>query len=379
MVQDPINIADLILKQFNGSITPEEAQYLQEWLDRDVRNVHLLHELQKEITEGEGRVVLQTFDEDRAWASIQRRRRNRTLRLWGQAAAIFALVASISLVAIRFNRSKELPRIVASKDVRFKNDVLPAIKGAKIILADGTEFKVNTNVTLYADGTIATDENKIVADLNATLLNKLVVPAANYLNIMLCDGTVVWVNARSELVFPSRFAEDQRLVKLKGEAYFQVAKDSKRPFVVETEGGNVKVLGTQFNISAYDDNPVTTLEEGKVMVYNQQIEKVLSPGMKAVIKGNNIDLSKANLQKELAWKNNSFYFSGDNIVTIAKQLQNWYDLEVTFGKDVSLSQTYTGEISRSVNLTEVLKMLDFVSELDFKIDKNKLTILNKKV
>lgn len=379
MMTDPLYIAQLVSKKFREGLTEQESHALQIWCEQDPRNQQLLIQLEAEVKAGIDTRVFHSFDEEASWQIVQKRRFRKSLHYWFRLAAVFAAILTVSFFVFRFNKEGEESRIVESKDTKYKNDVLPAIKGAKIVLADGTEVKVNDNVTMLPDGTIATEERKVVADAHVTTLNTLVVPAANFLNLTLSDGTKVWVNASSELVFPNRFVGEHRSIKLKGEAYFQVAKDTERPFIVETAGGNIKVLGTQFNVSAYDDRPVTTLEEGKVLVYKEELEEILSPGMKAEIVGNRIDVRKADLQKELAWKNNSFYFKGDNIVKIAKQLQTWYDLDVTFSKGISFSQTYTGEISRSANLTEVLKMLEFVSDLEFKIDNNKLLILKSRV
>lgn len=380
MITDPLYIAQLVRKKFSEGLTEQEASDLQAWSERDPRNFELLQQLEREVKEGVDTRIFNSFDEDRSWFLIQQRQRKQLFQLWGRIAAMLALVGTISFFMLRFNKNEETSRFVESKDTRYKNDVLPAIKGAKIVLADGTEVKVNDNVVLLEDGSIATEERKIFKDVDFSSLNTLIVPAANFLNLTLSDGTQVWVNASSELMFPTRFSNDKRLVKLKGEAYFQVAKDAKKPFIVETVGGSIEVLGTQFNVSAYDDKPVATLEEGKVRIYKDDLEEVLSPGMKAEVVGSRIALRKADLQKDLAWKNNSFYFKSDNIINIARQLQNWYDLEVSFSKGVSFSQTYTGEISRNANLTEVLKMLEFVSDLKFKINDNKLLILkNDKV
>ncbi|MDR2282651.1 MAG: FecR domain-containing protein [Sphingobacterium sp.] len=379
MKTDPLYIVQLIRRKFNEELTSEEADVLQDWLAQDSRNSQLLEQLEEETKSGMDTKVLKSFDQNRAWKALSKRRRKQFVLYWGRIAAVLAVVAGFSFFALKNNKEVGTSRIVESKDERYKNDILPAIKGAKIVLENGTEVKVNDNVTLLADGTISTDEKTVVSDVATTItINKLVVPAAHFLNMTLSDGTKVWINASSQLEFPSQFEKDKRQVRLKGEAYFQVTKDQDRPFIIETIGGNVKVLGTQFNVSAYSDKPVTTLEEGKVLVYKDHLQEILSPGMKAEIVGSRIDVRKADLQKELAWKNNLFYFKGDNIVSIAKELQNWYDLEVSFSKGVSLSQTYTGEISRSANLTEVLNMLEFVSDLDFKIDNNKLLIFNKK-
>lgn len=377
MITDPFYIAQLVSKKFREGLTEDETLLLQTWSEEDSRNAALLYKLEEHLKEGVDARVFDGFNEQNAWEVIKDRRRKQKLWYWGRIAALLAVVGALSFFVLQFKTNEVDSRFVESKDVRYKNDVLPAIKGAKIILADGREVKVDDSVHLLTDGTIATTDARILGDTEEISLNKLIVPAAHFLNLTLSDGTKVWVNASSELSFPSRFARDSRHIKLKGEAYFQVAKDADRPFVVETEGGSVKVLGTQFNISAYDNKPVTTLEEGKVLVYKDQLSEILSPGMKAAIIGNRIAVSKADLQKDLAWKNNSFYFKGDDIVKIAKQLEMWYDLDITFSKGISFSQTYTGEISRSANLTEVLNMLEFVSDLNFKINDNKLLIQNK--
>ncbi len=379
MRTDLLYIAQLIRRKFNDELTEEEVCALQLWSEQDPRNLELLHRLEEEMKSGVDTQIINSFDEELGWARVQKKRRKQFLIYWGRIAAVLAVVASFSFFLLKNQKEVGTSRIVECKDVRYKNDVLPAIRGAKIVLADGREVKVDDNITLSEDGTISTEQRKTLLVADETSLNKLVVPSAHFLNLTLSDGTKVWVNANSELIFPNRFAKNQRNVKLKGEAYFQVTKDIQRPFTVETLGGNVKVLGTSFNISAYDDTPITTLEKGKVLVYWEDLQQTLLPGTSAKIMGNRIDVRQADLQKELAWKNNSFYFKGDNIVTIAKQLQNWYDLEISFSKGVSLSQTYTGEISRNSNLTEVLKMLEFVSDLVFKIDNNKLLILKKTI
>lgn len=379
MTTDPLYIAQLVSKKFREGLTEQEAHVLNTWILKDSRNAVLLTSLEQEVKEGVDVRVLNKFDEEKSWVFIQKKKLRRKINFWSRIAAILAAVFTISFFVFRASKDSTPSRIVDSTNSKFKNDVLPAIKGAKIIRGDGTEFKVEDNVQLLADGSIATENNEVLTQGNISTSNKLVVPAANYLNLTLSDGTKVWVNASSELEFPTTFLGGERKVSLKGEAYFEVAKDLTKPFTVETSGGKIQALGTHFNVSAYDDKPITTLEEGKVIVSKEGLEQVLQPGMKAQINGDKIDLRTADLQRDLAWKNNAFYFKGDNIISIAKQLEKWYDLEVSFAKGISFSQTYTGEISRESKLSEVLNMLEFVSDLEFKIDKNRLLILNNKV
>lgn len=261
-----------------------------------------------------------------------------------------------------------------------EEDINPALLGAKIILANGEQKQVAEKLSLSESSNLFTTESQsqnLSARSVVTMLNTLVVPMANHFQLTLSDGTSIWVNANSELKFPTKFSESERKVYLKGEAYFEVAKDAKKPFYVVTENGTVKVLGTHFNVSAYGNTSKTTLSEGLVEVSKSGNREIIKPGEKAEIRGDEIQVKKANLQKDLAWKNNEFYFNKDNIVDIATQLKMWYDLDVSLGSDVSLTETYSGEIKRDSKLSEVINMLEFVSDLKFALNKNKLLITKK--
>jgi transmembrane sensor len=381
MKNNPFYIAKLILKKFRDGLTGEEETVLSNWTKGDSRNKTLLADLEKRSAQGIDTSIFNRFDEEEAWKSIlKRQKRTSTLFMWRSIAAVLAMIVSVSLYFLVYQSDSGSERIVESKNAKYKNDVLPAILGAKVIRADGSEIKVDDNIHFLADGGISTSSSNIIAnegELPSTL-NTLVVPAANFISLTLGDGTKVWVNANSRLNFPSRFAEKERRVELEGEAYFEVAKDASRPFYVKSKGAEIKVLGTHFNVAAYSNQATTTLLEGSVEVSKGNKKVRLVPGQRADIYDAVIDVQPADLHKELAWKNNIFYFKGDNIVKIAQQLQSWYDLEVSFSKDVSLLQTYTGEIRRDANLSEVLNMLGFVSDLDFKVDKNKLLISKRK-
>ncbi|UKJ09246.1 FecR family protein [Solitalea lacus] len=382
MKSSPFYIAKLLIKKFREDLTEEEGTLLSDWTDRDPRNKALLTDLKKRSSEGIDTSIFNSFDEQEAWKSILRRQKQTsTLTLWKSIAAVLAVLISLSFYFLVNQSDSSSERIVESKNVKYKNDVLPAIKGAKLIRTDGSEIKVEDNIHFLADGRISTSSSDIIADeeeLPATQ-NTLVVPAANFISLTLGDGTKVWVNANSRLNFPSKFAANERRVELEGEAYFEVAKDSARPFYVKSKGAEIKVLGTHFNVMAYSNQVTTTLEEGRVEVSKGDKKVVLIPGQRADIYNDAINVQPADLYKVLAWKNNIFYFKGDNIVEIAQQLQSWYDLEVSISKDVSQSQTYTGEIRRDANLSEVLNMLEFVSDLSFKINQNKLSISKRKL
>ena len=382
MKTNPFYIAKLLIKKYSGQLTSDEQQELNRWFKKDKRNVGLYEELHLTAENKAGLEIFHQFDEEKAWSSILKKTQKSNHLPYLKIAVAVLLVFSIGFYLFKINSTEQDTRIIVSKDSKYKNDVLPADSGARIILADGRAMEVENNVIVNARGQIANVSQKVIIDADATSAlsnNTLVVPAAKFFKMTLSDGTKVWVNANSELSFPTIFPKNERRISLKGEAYFEVAKEAARPFYVDLENQQtVKVLGTHFNINSREENSRTTLAEGKVSFSSNTNTVVLAPGQYAQTKGLDIKVAKADLEKELAWKNNEFFFKGDNIVEIAKQLQAWYNLEVSFAKDVSLSQTYSGQIRRNANLSEVLNMLSFVSNLNFKIESNKLTIQNKK-
>ncbi len=373
-------IAELLSKKFQQGLTPEEDRIISEWLQANPKNEKFLEQLKTKAKVGIDVSFFDSLDSKKAWTHIAQRKKKKTVQLIFRIAAVFAVIFSCAAIFYFYRNIPTNERYVKSADTRFQNDVLPASLGARLIRSDGELIGVKDKISILADGRIVDPANQLLMQTvmdSSIKPNILVVPAANYFHLTLADGTKVWVNANSELQFPSKFGATERRVKLKGEAYFEVAKDAARPFFVESGQAEIRVLGTHFNVSAYGDHPITSLEEGKVQVSNAENIETLHPGQKAVVGENRITLAQADLHKELAWKNNSFYFKKDNIVKIAEQLQNWYDLEISFSKGISFSKTYTGEIPRSVNLSQVLKMLEFVSDLEFKLDKNKLLILKR--
>jgi len=379
MDTNPLKIADILVKMFkNESISGDERQFLDVWLKMDSRNRDLFDELLTSKTEFDGS-WLERIDEENAWTQINNKRNRGTKKYFAwMVAASIALLFSLSFYLFFNNNNRNShPRFVKSADTKHTNDILPANLGAKIVLANGKEVKVDDTLTVPQNGGLLAEDQITASIADLAVLNTLVVPTAKFFKLTLSDGTIVWVNSNSELKFPAQFNNTERRVFLSGEAYFEVAKDASKPFYVETEDLKVKVLGTHFNVSTYGAKSKTSLKEGSVEVSKDAQFVIISPGQSAEWSTEGLKVRRADLQKDLAWKNNEFYFKGDNIINIANQLKRWYDLEVVFSKEVSLTDTYSGEIRRDVRLSEVLKMLEFVSELDFKLDKNKLLITKK--
>lgn len=373
-------IAKLFAKQLREGLTDEEQAQLDQWMDAHPENKRFAAELREKAERGIDLSIMNAFDEKAAQKRFEKHTDAPRWLWYGAIAAsiLLSLGLSWSILSKRFDQPKDT-RYTKIEDTRHKNDVLPAEVGAYILRGDGSQLEVDSQIVVLQDGGIQSESGTLIASREQvdTVKNTLVVPAAHFFAMQLSDGTKVWVNANSQLRFPATFPEKERRVELNGEAYFEVAKQ-ERPFLVVSEGLETQVLGTHFNVNAYDGTPSTTLLEGRVRVRNGLQHHELVPGQKAKVTKRGIQVRQAEVDKEIAWKNNTFQFKGDNIVEIARQLKNWYNLDVSLVSDVSLTKTYSGEISRDVKLSEVLRMLEYASQLDFRIEENKLLILNKK-
>jgi ferric-dicitrate binding protein FerR (iron transport regulator) len=206
----------------------------------------------------------------------------------------------------------------------------------------------------------------------------LVTPRGGQYQLLLPDGSKVWLNAASSVRFPTSFSGKERHVELTGEAYFEIAKDASRPFRVDAPGGmQVEVLGTHFNIMSYtDENAInTTLLEGSVKVREGSVSSLLRPGEQASLNkaSDGISVSNADVDETIAWKNGLFRFEGATIEAVMKQIARWYDVEVIYKG--SVSKHFRGMISRSVDISQVIKMLELTSEVHFKIDGKTITVM----
>lgn len=304
-------------------------------------------------------------------------------RQWWKWTAAAVMMGALALAAWQFTgRKAPLPASPATQAERYKNDVMPGSNRASLTLADGSVIGLNeakegvlakqggTQVSKLPNGRLAYTKPDQVA---AVAWNKLSTPRGGQYRVTLPDGTEVWLNAASSLRFPTGFDRKERMVELSGEAYFEVAKDPSKPFIVKTENNmKVKVLGTHFNIMAYpgERSSNVTLLEGTVEVN----ERLLKPGEQALQNGNGIQVSETDVEHAVAWKNGYFSFSNADITTVMTTLERWYDIEVEYEANVSHLR-FGGGIQRSLPLSSVLRILE-KNQVKFRIDGRKITVLH---
>lgn len=383
MKENTGHISKIIQKFLSGQLTAEEQSQLDKWLNSSLQNRRFLESFRQAENIEEDLSIVRQLNANQAWDKLNNKKRNgRSFGKWslGIAASIVFLLGGFLLWQGDFDSFLSGgKRVIVSK----KQDIAPATSGAVLVLADGTKVSLDgdSTKTLTKNNNLIGNSNELVVKQTDQPIplqyNSLIVPKASFYKMTLADGTKVWVNALSQLKFPAQFSTKERRVFLDGEAYFEVTPNATQPFIVESRGNEIKVLGTHFNINSYSDLVRTTLAEGRVEVWqnNQHVE--LFPGEYASSFKDNLVKGKADLAHDLAWHNNEFYFKKETITNIAHQLSRWYDLDVTFRGDVQLDKEYTGSIERDVKLSQVLEMLSYVSNLKFELEGNKLIIATR--
>jgi ferric-dicitrate binding protein FerR (iron transport regulator) len=275
---------------------------------------------------------------------------------------------------------------LADANLKPSNDIAPPAQArATLKLADGSTVYLDSNVngTLARQGSVEISRNELGEIIysgtasGAITMNTLSLPKGSKpIRLVLSDGSLVWLNAASSITYPTSFVGKERKVSMMGEAYFEVSENKAMPFFVEHDQLLIKVLGTHFNVNAYDNeasNKVTLLS-GLVDVGNGKISKRLVPGQQATVSktvfsvDENIDTDEV-----LAWKNGQFYFGGSDIRSIMKQIERYYDVEVEFRDEVPYR--FVAKISRDVNVSAFLEKLELTNLIHFKIEGKKIIVM----
>lgn len=316
-------------------------------------------------------------------------------RLWPRIAAAAAVLIGIGIGLYVVGHDSEQDRVIS-----YANTIHPARNAATLKLADGKVVNLNEAKTgliidisalTYDDGTavvLNADGEKQPADLEANgKAGNLTVstPIGRQYQLILPDGTKVWLNASSALTFPSIFsAKGNRMITLTGEAYFEVARDKSRPFIVKTNTQEVKVLGTHFNINSNHSTVRTTLLEGSIAVsplgyINGQEGLALSasavllkPGEQALQKSGKIEVISVDTEQAVSWKDGWFYFKSTSLSEVLNEAAKWYDLKITYKSDVPADR-FTGKVPRTASLGMFIKVLQ-LSDVKFKLEGRNMII-----
>lgn len=382
MLTSNARLEELFIRYTRDLCTEEEKRelFILSSLDQHQEQIkQLIHQYVEEggpLLEMDGQRAQHIFDrivEEKAPRIIP-------LRKWGWAAAILLLVSAGSYFWLQQRPSMHPPVVRQIK----QKDIDPGKEGAVLTLADGTEMVLDSlgnGATLQQKGASAVLQNGQLTYKQASgeaVYNTLRTPRGRQFHLVLADGSEVWLNAASSIVFPTIFNEHSRKVTITGEAYFEVAQNSRQPFIVKVDDrAEVSVLGTHFNINAYEGEQTasTTLLEGAVKVAAGAREIVLKPGQQAQLRNANVMTlqDKVDVDKVMAWKNGYFNLDGVNIEELMRQLERWYDIEVVFEKQVPDIHLF-GKLRKDKSLDALMQALQYY-EIHFRREGRKLVIL----
>ncbi|MEH3113818.1 FecR family protein [Pedobacter terrae] len=369
------DINDLLKKFREGTLHPEEQAFLETWyLNWDPEKQH--------ITEAEINAA-----KNRVWSSLEQPVRKLKPWYWLSAVAgVFVVLALFWLYKFNTQNSRK-NHVVYQKEEDFK----PGGNKAVLTLASGEAISLGNATTgnVAHQGTVLIEQNEsgklVYTGSNhaseAVMMNKLTTPRGGEYQLVLADGTRVWLNAASSISFPAKFSGNTRKVSVTGEVYFEVAHNKKKPFLVTAGEQEISVLGTHFNISAYQDDTfvTTSLISGAVRVknLNTKIVKLIRPGQGATTSsgGDDIVVHKIDQEEILSWKDGYFQFDDQNIYNIMKILGRWYNVDVQFMNN-NHQERFGGTFSKGKQLSETLANLEKLGSVHFKITPKKIIVLD---
>jgi transmembrane sensor len=379
METSPEAIEKLIQKYIDGNCNDQESAIVEAGYNELADQPHDIQQAEVDSAEETLLVNLKNYVGNKTH-----------IKLWPRIAAVASILICLS-AGFYFYKQLGTNQLTTSSTV----DIAPGGNKAFLTLADGKRIaltdikngelaeqsgvkiiKATDGQLIYTISSVSNETNK------AKDYNTIETPNGGQYQVTLPDGSKVWLNAASSLKFPPSFSRlvNRRVELLRGEAYFEIAKDKNHPFIVKSNGQEVKVLGTHFNINSYSDeqSTKTTLLEGSVkieIVSGSRPKKgvVIRPGQQSILSGERIRIVDADIESDLAWKNQEFVFKGENIQSIMRKLSRWYDIEVNYNGDCSHLSFY-GVLSRSKNISSVLKLMENAGNVKFKIEGKKITV-----
>ncbi|MFT4093765.1 MAG: FecR family protein [Niabella sp.] len=307
------------------------------------------------------------------------------------AASLLAIVLCAAMVYYFIRKDNRSLMDRKETIVQQNNDIMPGGNNAVLTLSNGQQFILNDvpagNVVKQQNLSVTKMKNEqLVFSYDSSVkgdvpepdtgLNTVSTPRGGKYQVNLSDGTKIWLNSLTVLSFPAVFNGQTRKVKLSGEAYFEVAKNEKMPFVVESGTQTVRVLGTHFNIKAYSDEKETqtTLLEGRVEVAAGNHKVVMKPGQRARLNDNIIRVAYTDVYEAIDWKNGFIDLNDEDIKTVMQKISRWYDVDIQYQGNIS-DVKLGGAVSRDADISKVLEVLEATGAAHFKIEKRRIIVM----
>ncbi len=378
-----MNLSDIDQKLFDflsGALPEKEVDELREWLNADARNsMYYQQYKQKYLNFRWGlRVRMISGDFVQIRRTLQQHRRFLVFRNIA-AIAVFVLIVGGGILWYHSADQEKRSLVVAADSIR------PGKCQAVLVLSSGQQLKLSqaiqtvrdvdgVSIQVSPEGVLNYSSGDSVS-FSENSCNRLLVPKGGEYKLQLADGTQVWLNAATEFSYPVAFTGKQRKVFLKGEAYFEVAKDSLRPFIVMADDVEVKVYGTKFNVENYaSDHIRTVLVEGAVGMARGGEEVRLKPGQKGETVGGGIQVETIDVAAYVAWKDGDFVFENERLEDIMEQISRWYDVNIFYSRESSKDIRLSGDMKRYKEIQALLYYFERISDVRFEIKERTIVI-----
>ena len=375
-------IGRLIYRRILGVITAEEVEELDFWRDANPANEVTYQKLLDTVFLEREYKRLRAVKVDRPLADMETRVRYKSVRgyrrlLW-QVSSAAAVLLFITSTLLYLNTRPDVVLSEKQETEMYAAQIRPGETKAVLTLNNGVELELGAD---QEKNQVAIQQIRTVSK-KEKILNNLTTPRGGEFKITLEDGTQVWLNAESQLIYPDTFSANERRVILKGEAYFEVVKDEQKPFYVESNGQVVRVYGTEFNVRSYEEDAdiYTTLVSGRVSLQSMngnEAELILTPGKQAVFdkRQQSTSVRPVDTQVVTSWRRGMFVFEEQNLEQIMRDLSRWYNFSYEF-KDTSLRETvFMGSVPRYGDFNEILEILEKSGGVKFRV-KDRVVIIS---
>lgn len=387
-------ISQLLFKYVEGTLLADEAVRLEAWADSDPANRQLLQKLDKDenlLTDIEKWYAIpfrSLSDDKRLYHEIVKheRRNNRyRLRRWVSYAAVALLVVTMGYFLFEYQNKATETQLTVSEILPGGNRATLTLSDGRVVeLSEAQEEIIVRDGIMYADGSsVAENRGEVEHDGQQSMLfYELNTPKGGTYQLILPDSSKVWLNASSKLRYPSKFDDNERVVELEGEAYFDVKEQrrdgERQPFLIKTTGQTVQVVGTEFNISAYPDEAAkTTLVNGIVEVANHRTKTLrkLVPNQQAILHGTKTSVKYVDVKQYIGWKEGKIVLEGRTLPEILREIARWYDIEIRYEGDIPQG-IFFGRVNRSSRLETVLRLLESAN-MDYRMEGRTLVVKNR--
>ncbi len=377
-------IAKLICKERIAGLDNSEKRQLDSWRSESKEKEHVFLNLQRISTE-ELEKRYDGVDVDLKWKSFKKRQqqRKRNIRVGVAVVASICLLITSALWLWLGTLGEE--RVVLAEQGQQNNVCLVLSTGEVVDISNvgQDEVKLDKGTKLYEGNRLEYVQPDSLHKKELEF-NQLIIPKGTFYHLVLSDGTKVWLNADSKIKYPVSFGQDKREVSLRGEGYFEVAKDSARPFIMSTDKMDVKVLGTTFDVNTYEDEgkSFVVLVEGLVEVSAGKGEsRIITPGYMAEVDMHDVQakihVSKCDTEHYIAWKSGNFSFRNASLTEILKRVSRYYDVTV-IREQVFEEEYYTGDVSSDVSLESLLAVIESSTSVSFKVER-KIVYVQKRL